>query len=148
MATLIEIRDKANAKLATLWPVIQAKQDAYFTKHGQYFGLRWSPAAPVVDGVDTDLIIEKPSRGNVLADIDFTIESVPFQISIERLNQSRPNDTALKISDEPKPAPVYGATGETYRAWVRIQLPNGDVYMRSRMQDNTDSGWFKDNPLI
>ena len=143
MATLIEIRDKANAKVAILWPIIQAKEDAYFAKHGTYFGLQWSPSSPVVDGVDTDLIIDKPSRGNVLEDIDFTIESVPFQLSIERIGQNSPRNTAAKGEQI-----VYGDNGDTYKAWIRVQLPNGDVYMRSRTRDNEDSGWFKFEPKI
>lgn len=144
MATLQEIRDKANTKLATLWPVIVAKEEAYFTNHGQYFGLRWSPANPVVDGVDTPFVLEKPSRGSVLADIQFDMENLPFQIMIERLNQQPPrNITPWVDLTKPEPAPTWGASGETFKAHIRIELPNGDVYRRSRTRENEDSGWNK-----
>lgn len=146
--TLTELRDKANTKLAELWPIIQLKEDMYFTKHGRYFGLRWSPSGRVVDGADTDLIVNKPSRGNVPADIDFTVTSVPFQISIHRLHQCEPKNIAYHVDlSQPKPSFVYGGTDETYIAYVRIELPNGDIYMRSRTRDNVDSGWFKQDIL-
>jgi hypothetical protein len=136
--TLGQLQTKANSVLATLWPVIQSKQDAYFVKHGTYFGLCWSPPTAVVDGVDTDLIMDKPSRGNVLADIDFSVIPVPFQLSIERIGQNQPQNIAL----EGQPI-VWGNNGDTYKAWIRVELPNGDIYMRNRTKDNTDSGWFK-----
>ena len=147
--TLIELRDKANAKLATLWTVIQAKEDAYFAKHGTYFGLRWSPSSPVVDGVDTDLILDKPSRGNFLEDINFDLEQVPFQLSIERIGQNKPrNSTPWIDRTQPEPTPTYIDNGDSYKAWIRIQLLNGDIWMRSRTKDNTDSGWFKFEPKV
>lgn len=142
--TLQELRTKANAKLATLWPIIQAKEDAYFVKHGQYFGLRWSPTIAVVDGVDTNLTLSFPSRGISQADVTFDPTDVPFQIMIERVNQVKPNDVSV-WSDlrQPKPEPVWGPTSETYKATVRIELLNGDVWVRERLQDNTDSNWYQ-----
>lgn len=147
--TLEELKTKANARLVTLWSEIQTREDNYFIKHGQYFGLRWSPSAPVIDGLDTQLTIELPSRAIHQEDVSFSAVDLPFQLSIERLVQSSPRDTALWLDKEqPKPEPVWGATEETYRAWIRVQLPNDDVWMRSRERDGNDSGWFKFEPKI
>lgn len=120
--TLAELKTKANAKLADIWTVIQAKEDAYFAKHGKYFGIRWSPVAEVVDGVGTDPVINRPSRGHVAEDVDFPATQVPFKIQIFRISQE---------------------DNETYQAFVRVQLPNGDKWERNRYQDNTDSGWYQ-----
>lgn len=143
--TLQELRDKANAKLADLWPILQAKEEAYFTKHGQYFGLRWSPNADVVDGIDTAFAPEYPSRAIQKLDVVFAAVDVPFRMLIERINQTAPNNTAP--FGEP---PVYGPTAESYRVWVSVTLPNGDTYQRSRTRDGIDSGWlqaFKKPPI-
>lgn len=121
--TLTQLRNKANAKLADMWPVIQSRQDAYFTKHGKYFGLRWSPSSAVVDGVDTTLTLNRPSRGHVSEDVTWGSDTVPYQIRIFRINQDTPE--------------------ETFQAFVRVELPNGDKWERNRYQDNTDSGWYQ-----
>lgn len=123
MATLIQIRDRANAKLAVMWPVIQAKQDTYFANHGRYFGLRWSPIAEVTDGVDSEFVLNRPSRFHVDADVTWESEQVPYQLQLFRLNQDTPQ--------------------ETYQAFVRVQLLNGDKWERSRTRDNEDSGWYQ-----
>lgn len=146
--TLTELRNKANARLATLWTVIQSKEDAYFAKHGQYFGLRWSPQTPIVDGVDTDFVIQLPSRGIHPADVSFSEPQVPFQIMIERINQKEPINTAHRDLGQPEPEPIYAPTGETYKAIVRIELPNGNVWFRERLQDNTDSGWYQRTQIL
>lgn len=39
MATLQQIRDKADVVLANFWQALTIKQDAYFAKHGKYFQL-------------------------------------------------------------------------------------------------------------
>lgn len=124
--TLAQLRDKANAKLADMWPVIQAKEDAYFANHGRYFGLNWSPALEVVDGVDTTLTLDHPTVEHVAADVTFS-ETVPYQIQIFRMSQY---------------------DNEYYHVYVRVKLPNGDVWQRDRKQDNTDSGWYQVIPLI
>ena len=123
MATLVQIRDKANAKLAELWPVLQAKQDAYFAKHGKYFGLRWSPEAVVADGVDTEFVLNRPSRAHIAEDVTWGSEQVPFQLQVFRLNQDTPQ--------------------ETYQAFIRVELLNGDKWERNRTQNNVDSGWYQ-----
>lgn len=120
--TLAELRTKANAKLADMWPVIQAKEDAYFATHGRYFGMKWSPSLEVVDGVDTDLTLEHPTTEHIAQDVTFPATQVPYQIQIFRMSQY---------------------DNEYYHAFVRIKLPNGDVWYRDRKQDNTDSGWYQ-----
>lgn len=124
--TLTELRNKANAKLADMWPVIQAKEDTYFANHGRYFGLNWSPSLVVVDGVDTDLELSHPSVEHIAGDVTFPATQVPYQIQIFRMSQ-------------------YDS--EFYHAFVRIQLLNGDVWQRDRKQDNTDSGWYQVIPI-
>ena len=53
MATLQEIRDAVDAKLATLWTAIQAKEDAYFLANGRYWqGLRTHTVIPT-EGTET-----------------------------------------------------------------------------------------------
>lgn len=43
MATLTQIRDAVNARLADWWPKFRAKQETYRATHGRYFqGLVWS----------------------------------------------------------------------------------------------------------
>lgn len=120
MATLQQVRTKANDRLATLWGVITTKQDAYFAKHGTYFGFNWTPALAPLDGEDTAFIINRPSRFHVAADADFNGEpTVPFSIQIIRHD------------------------GETqgYTAYVRINW-EGTIYERSRTNQNVDSGWY------
>ncbi len=47
MATLQEIKDAVDARLAALWTAIQTKQDAYFLAHGRYWqGLRTHTILP------------------------------------------------------------------------------------------------------
>ena len=124
--TLAEIRTKANAKLADMWPVIQAKEGAYFTKHGRYFGINWSPTLEVIDGVDTDLEVSHPTVEHRQADVTFPATQVPYQIQIFRMSQY---------------------DNEYYHVYIRVKLPNGDVWERNRKQDNTDSGWYQVIPL-
>jgi len=125
--TLTELRNKANAKLADMWPVIQAKEDAYFANHGRYFGLNWSPSLEVVDGVDTNLDLSHPSVEHISADVTFPATVVPYQIQIFRMSQY---------------------DNEYYHVYVRVELPNGDKWERNRKQDNTDSGWYQVIPVI
>ena len=113
MATLQEIRTKADTRLTQLWSVIVSKQDAYFAIHGTYFGFKWSPSLSVVDGVDTQLgEINRPSRFHVAADVSFPTDTeIPFQIMIIR---------------------HHGPAGHGFTAWVRVELLDGRVYTRSK----------------
>lgn len=144
--TLAQLKTKANAKLVDFWTVLQAKEDAYFAKHGTYFGFNPSPATKVDDGVDTDLVIEHPQNrtGHHLEDLDFPATQLPFQIWVMRMNQQIPINTATFNLGEAEPTPIYAQTGEYYHAFVRVELPNGDVYLRNRTKDGVDSNWYQE----
>ncbi|MCK5019751.1 MAG: hypothetical protein KAS32_22020 [Candidatus Peribacteraceae bacterium] len=130
MATLKQIKDKANAKLSVFWVELSAKQDAYFAKHGKYFGFNWTPSLSVVDGVDSNFgKLQRPSKNHIAEDISFDITSkLPFQIRVIR---------------------HHGGDGHGYTAWVRVKLTNGDVYMRSKGRGAhfTNNAWFKYEPI-
>jgi len=121
--TLAELKDKADAKLVQFWQLLTEKQNAYFAKHGKYFQLLVSPTDSVVDGADSDFTVRHPSDEPFQVDVDFPwTDKVPFQIQV----------------DEWGSVPDYG-----YKATVTAELPNGDVYKRSRNSRNEDSGWYK-----
>ena len=120
MATLQQIRTKADAKLADFWVALQAKQDAYFAKHGKYFQLLVTD--PAVDGVDTTFILRKPNDEKHLVDVDFEFNSpIPFQIAVNEW------------------------VGETkgYNAVVTVKLLDGRIFRRSRNSEQVDSGWYE-----
>ena len=51
MATLQQIKDAVDTKLATLWAAIQSREDTFFAANGRYFqGLRTHSVTPA-DGV-------------------------------------------------------------------------------------------------
>jgi hypothetical protein len=51
--TLVEIKDKIDARLSALWSAIQAKEAAYYAAHGHYWqGLKTHTVYPA-DGNDT-----------------------------------------------------------------------------------------------
>jgi hypothetical protein len=113
MATLQQIKDKADAKLVTAWGILQTKEDAYFDIHRTYFGFNWTPATEVVDGVDTTFgDLQRPSRKHVAVDVSFpTNDLVPYQIQVSR---------------------HVGESEQGYTAIVRVKLLNDDVYTRAR----------------
>lgn len=120
--TLAELRDKADAKLATFWTALVAKQNAYFAKHGKYFQLLVSPTSDVVDGVDSDFTVRHPSDEMFAVDVDFlSATKIPFNIQVHE----------------------WVGADKGFTAIVQVKLPNGDVYMRSRNSKNEDSGWAK-----
>jgi len=120
--TLAELRDKADAKLVQFWQLLTTKQDAYFAKHGKYFQLLVSPTDSVVDGVDSDFTVRHPSDEPYQVDVDFPwTDKIPFQIEVHEW-----------VGDD-----------KGYTAYVTIELPNGDIYKRSRNSRNEDSGWYK-----
>jgi hypothetical protein len=127
--TLAELRDKADAKLATFWGVLVTKEEAYFAKHGRYFGFNWSPSLEVVDGVDTNFVLNPPSRFFVAEDVSFPATTAPFQIQVVRHE---------------------GPQGHGFTGWVRVKLPNGDVYMRANGYGahSEDRAWFKHTPMV
>lgn len=62
--TLAEIRDAVDAKLATLWPTVQARQATYAANHnGRYFQLLPTHLILPADGLETALanLLAKPS---------------------------------------------------------------------------------------
>lgn len=113
MATLKQIRDKANAQLALFWSELTTRQDAYYAKHGTYFGFNWTPALAIEDGIDTDLgEIQRPSRKHHAVDVSFPVNTkLPFQIQVIR---------------------HVGPLGHGYTATVKVQLVDGRVYARDK----------------
>lgn len=122
MATLAQIRTKANNKLATFWTTLQEKQDAYYAKHNKYFQLLVSPLDAVVDGLDSDYVVRVPNDEQHVADRTFSFtEKIPFQIRVDEW------------------------TGETagYTATVTVELLDGRQFRRSRGSDGADTDWFE-----
>ena len=119
MATLKQIRDKADAQLTQFWGVLTARQDAYFTKHGEYIQLLLTDR--VVDGEDTTLEIRHHSGETHAEDIQLSFNSpISFQISVG----------------------VWGRYEERgYSATVTIELLNGRKFSRTRQHTNEDTGW-------
>jgi hypothetical protein len=119
MATLKQIRDKADAKLTEFWQLLSAKQDAYFAKHGKYFQLLVT--SDVVDGVDTVFEVRKPNDEKNVVDVDFEFNSpIPFQIKVDEWVGWR-------------------TTG--YSATAIVQLVTGEKYRRTHHSNGEDSGW-------
>lgn len=109
MATLVQIRDKANAKLTPFWQMLIAKQPDYFLKHGKFFQLLVT--SPVVDGVDTSWQLRTPADEQHVVDVDFPwTDTIPFQVSVDEF------------------------VGDTigFSATATVQLLNGDKYRRTR----------------
>lgn len=125
--TLLELKQKADPILANFWVALKTKQDAYFAKHGKYFQLLVSPTAEVLDGVDSDFVVRKPSDEVHVVDVDFAWESkIPFQIEVHEW---------------------VGADNDSgYTALVKVKV-GVDEYRRSRNSNNVDSGWYKVEPI-
>jgi hypothetical protein len=125
MATFLQIRTKVDGWLADKWVnVIVPKEQAYFAKHGRYFGMNWSPTTKVEEGTDTAFVFNQPSRFFVAEDALFSVPTIPFQIQI--------------ICHD-------GLTGKGFTAWAKVKLLNGDTYLRSKGygEYGTDNPWFK-----
>lgn len=121
MATLTQIRNKANSVLTTFWSALQPKQTNYFNKHGKYFQLLITN--PVVDGVDTTFEVRKPNDEKHVLDVDFTFDSpIPFQISVDEW---------------------LGPNGVGYSATATVELLDGRKFRRSRNSDNEDTSWYE-----
>jgi hypothetical protein len=115
MATLQQIRTKANDKLAEIWPNLQARQDAYFAKHGKYFQLL-AGSALTLDGADTAFTVQLPSDELYAIDINTAwSETVPFQLEVHEWRSG-------------------------YLAIVTINH-EGTLYRRMRKNTNEDTGW-------
>jgi hypothetical protein len=152
--TLAELRDKADAKLATFWTALVTKEEAYFAKHGRYFGFNWSPSTEVVDGVDTNFVLNPPSRFFVAEDVSFPATTVPFQIQVIRHEGVQIPDTQDGVNVSPEgvetPNVVDPHKGHGFTATVRVKLPNNDVYTRSKGYGrySEDRAWSKVMPTL
>jgi hypothetical protein len=127
--TLTELRNKADAKLATFWKMLVPKQEAYRAKHDKFFQLLVSPENAVIDGVDSDFTLRNPSDEVFQIDVNFPwTEKIPFQI----------------VVDEWVSPDRVG-----FRATVWVQIPDGRIFTRNisyeTVPDSTpvqvDSGW-------
>jgi hypothetical protein len=120
MPTLEEVRNKANTKLADFWTKLQARQDAFYAKHGRYFQLL-AGSELTESGADTTFTVRLPSDETKVVDIDTSwSETVPFQIEVH----------------------VWDGATPGYKAYVYI-LYNGERYGRDRDNLGTDTGWYK-----
>lgn len=126
MATLQEIRDQVDAKLATLWNAIQNKQDNYFLAHGRYW-----------QGLRTHTVI--PADGNtVLPDIGAktpTDQIDPWPNAI--INSTFPMALQIDCYD--------GPLGQGYEATVFVTVLN-NLYIRSAQvgpETYRVQPWFK-----
>lgn len=126
MATLAEIRDAVDAKLAGLWAAIQNKQDAYFLAHGHYWqGLRTHATLPT-EGTET-----LPSVGVSIP----TDQPDPWPVGIR--NSTLP--MAIQIDT------YFGPEGDGYQATVTVSVL-GKVYARTaQVGPETDRqvGWHE-----
>lgn len=124
--TLNELRNKANAKLATFWSALRARQDSYFVKHGKYFQLL-AGSALTLDGADTTFSVVPPSDEPHIVDIDTSwSDTVPFQIE------------------------VHEWVGPNSRGYTGIVTINheGTLYQRARNSDAEDTGWVELIPKV
>lgn len=122
MATLQQVRTKADNKLATFWTALQTRQDAYFAKHGKYFQLL-AGSSLTLDGADTTFAVVSPSDEAYAIDIDYSwTDTVPFQIEVHEWGGG------------------YDSNG--YKAIVTINY-QGTLYRRERTDANIDSGWYQ-----
>jgi hypothetical protein len=122
--TLTELRNKANTRLAEIWPLIVAKQDAYFTKHSKYF--QKVITNQPVDEEEFAWVDQPPSDEKHPTDAVLVIDggALPFAIRIDEW------------------------VGETvgWSANVTVELANGDKYTRTRDYQNNDTNWSKIEP--
>ncbi len=120
MATLKQVRDKANAKLTTFWQALSTRQDVYFTKHSKYFQLLVGSNL-TLDGADTVFSVVSPSDELHTIDIDYQwSDSLPFQIEVHEW--------------------VGGGDNIGYRAIATINH-EGTLYRRERTNTGEDTGW-------
>lgn len=116
MATLTQIKTKANTKLLDFWVVLSQKQEQYFQRYGGYFQLLQT--TPVVDGLDTTFVLtlpndQQPRSKNYTFDF---VSPIPFQINVDCFG----NDT------------VQG-----YTMSVIVELTDGRRFTRSRTLTDT-----------
>ncbi len=119
MPTLAQVRNRVNNWLSDRWPLIQARQAAYFRRHGRYF-----------QGLPTH---SEPPQHSSAGDND----EIP-----DRLN-GRPTDQAEswrdfldELHDAPLPAAIRS---DVYQGWrgfgyvITVQVRfDGDTYERAQ----------------
>lgn len=82
MATLTQIRNKANTVLSNLWDGLAIRQESYRLKNDKYFQLLGT--APVVDGENTVMTITSPSDEKFSTDVQFNFASpIPFSVQVD-----------------------------------------------------------------
>lgn len=121
MATLKQVRDKADAKLVQFWQTLSQKQDAYFSKNGEFFQLLVSGGKDV-ENKEYPFTVRAASDEKYILDIDATwADSVPFEIEVHNWD---------------------GSNGKGYKAIISVEY-RGKIYQRWRDSNNTDSGWYE-----
>lgn len=121
MATLKQVRDKADAKLTQFWQLLTSQQDAYFAKHGKYFQLLVTGGRGVANDEEYDFVLRIPSDEPHTIDVDFPwTDQLPFEIAVDEW---------------------VGPGGNGYRATVTVEH-NGTLYQRSRDNSQNDTGWY------
>jgi len=122
MATLKQVRDKADAKLAQFWSTLQIKQNAYHAKHGKYFQLLVTGGRGVENAEEHDFVKRVPDDEPHAIDVNFPwTDKLPFEISVSEW---------------------VGPNGIGYQATVMVDF-KGKTYSRSRDSDQNDTGWFE-----
>tara|TARA_R110002126_G_C10230229_1_gene479978 strand:+ start:182 stop:583 length:402 start_codon:yes stop_codon:yes gene_type:complete len=119
MATLSQIRTKANAKLSTFWDALVIKQNAYYAKHGRYFCLIVTD--PVVDGEDTTFVLKKKNGERHPLDVDFSFDSpLPFSVRVDHWS---------------------GGENAGFSATAEIELLDGRTFRRKRSSEGVTTDW-------
>ena len=86
MPTLNEIRDAIDARLASLWPHIAARQNTYFANHGKYFQGIITPGALPADGqeITPDLTLRPHDQTQTWANANFNLGvTIPMRIALD-----------------------------------------------------------------
>lgn len=121
MATLKQVRDKADAKLVTFWRALQTRQEAYRAKHGKYFQLLVTGGRGVKNGEEYTFEVRHPSDERFAMDIDTNwTEQLPFEIQVNEW--------------------VGETVGYHVQVWVEW---SGRLFSRERDSNQVDSGWYE-----
>ena len=121
MATLKQVRNKADAKLVQFWQTLANKQSAYFAKHGKYFQLLVTGGKGVESGEEHDFIKRVPDDEPHAVDVDFPwTDNLPFQIQVDE----------------------WVGEDKGYSATVTVEW-NGRTFTRTRNNKQEDTGWVE-----
>lgn len=124
MATLQQIKDAADAQLATLWGSVQTKEAAYLAAHGQYWqGLRTHGDL----SIPADGAAVVPTIGTAVPSYEDPADSWPTGIRTASLK------FALAIHQYVTPNGTPGYVGIVYAVVL------GHLYMRA--QDSGGEPW-------